>query len=100
MSEEIEVEEKGIIEEVLEANAPDGEAETVEEVEEVEIEDRKAGGTVPASAEPAMVDPTGVIADALESLGRGYSQQSEELKLLRENNEKLSAILRAKGYKV
>ena len=100
MSEEIEVKEKGIIEEVLEANAPEGEPETVEAVEEIEIEDRKAGGTVPASAEPAVVDPTGVIADALESLGRGYSQQSEEIKLLRENNEKLSAILRAKGYKV
>jgi inosine/xanthosine triphosphate pyrophosphatase family protein len=98
--EEIEVKEKGLIEEVLEANEPEEQTETIEDVEEVEIEDRKAGGTVTASAEPAMVDPTGVIADALESLGRGYSQQSEELKLLRDNNEKLSAILRAKGYKV
>tara|TARA_R110002020_G_scaffold184293_1_gene381232 strand:- start:537 stop:839 length:303 start_codon:yes stop_codon:yes gene_type:complete len=100
MNEENEVEEKGIIEEVLEANEPDGESEEVEEVEEVEIEDRDAGGTTPATSEPAVVDPTGVIADSLEALGRGYSLQSEEIKLLKEQNERLAVILRRKGFKV
>ena len=101
MSEE-EIQEKSVIEEVLEAN--EGEADQVDEVEEeseeIEPEDRRDGGTVSASAEASQFDPTGVIADSLDALGKGYTHQQTELRELREQNDKMAKIMRSKGYKV
>ena len=101
MSEE-EIQEKGFIEEVLEAN--DGESDQAEEVEEeyeeIETEDRRDGGTVSASTEASQFDPTGVIADSLEALGKGYTHQQTELQELKEDNEKLKKIIRSQGFKV
>ena len=101
MSEE-EIQEKGFIEEVLEAN--DGESDQAEEVEEeseeIETEDRRDGGTVSASTEASQFDPTRVIADSLEALGKGYTHQQTELQELKEDNEKLKKIIRSQGFKV